>query len=579
MRSCVVGESVKLDDVIAEVQDTYGEIVDNSDYPFCYSPASILVLGLEAAKFYQSRNGDKRSVADIIEPRQRDMLVSSAVGKSSDVEELYDIEELYDVETGIFSSYSDSKGWLIDIEGIDYNLCSKVRQSCGLSGPYDEITVIEFLNYLGLVSPDDIDNYGQIKEMVFLEIESSIYSRDKDKLRQLNNFLRSDIPIDFFDFQIDYFTEIFINVYKDRIAEEGLNKEILEEISVFEKRFGEFDTAQKDELCKDVSLYLLGMVNNDELSSFITNLDAIRKYSGVMPNGSKNFLKKYFEKQLLKDTPGSEEIKNMRKAYELYMSDVSDIDETGESFTDFLSISEYSDTYIRDMKERMISQAVLLMQKVDNKSPGFKILKDYIQLYELFFDDENERTWKSVQYSVRQTVFDSVSETEDLFGSDYVFTWDDVLAKMKAFAGVYPDSGGASEELLAEFKYLVKERALDEAENLNVDSLGFLRDVLKDKELIDSFESNFSEWYQMRIMEHGDIGESGFLKTARRYNEVFGEYPSDFYGEFQDTLVGDLRLCVDAYGDGAFHLNPELNASIKSVKWLLMALKEGEKIL
>ncbi|NOQ38073.1 hypothetical protein GQ472_04245, partial [archaeon] len=53
------------------------------------------------------------------------------------------------------------------------------------------------------------------------------------------------------------------------------------------------------------------MINNDELSSFITNLDAIREYSGGLPKGSKKFLKKYVEKQLLKDTLKSEEIKEM----------------------------------------------------------------------------------------------------------------------------------------------------------------------------------------------------------------------------------------------------------------------------
>ncbi|MCK5062815.1 MAG: hypothetical protein KAR23_02710 [Candidatus Aenigmarchaeota archaeon] len=561
MMSCVVGEpGVKLDSVIADVKSTYDEIVDDPYDSFCYSPASILVLGLEAANFYQNQNGDGKSVADILEPRQKDKLISSAV------------------EAGLFSSYSDSKGWFIGFGGVDYNLCSKIKQSCGLSGSYDEITIIEFLNYLGLVNPEDIDNidnYRRIRNNMYLDM-SSLLSGDQDDFRQLSNFLKSEIPINFLDDQIDYFTEDFINQYKDRISEEGLKSEIIDEITVFEKRFGELDTVQKDELCKDVSLYLLGMVNNDELSSFITDLDAIRKYSGVMPEGSKDFLKKYFNKQLLKETLESEEIKNMRKAYELYMSDVSDIDGIGQSFVDLLSVSDYSGTYIRDMKERMISQAVSLMQKVDNKSPGSKILKDYIQLYELFFDEENERTWKSVQYSVRQTVFDSVSETEDLFGSDYVFTWDDVIAKMKAFAGVYPDSGGASEELLAEFKYLVRERALDEAEHLKVDCLGFLRDVLKDKELTASFESKFEEWYGMKYRSYEDIGESGLLKTARRYNEVFGEYPYDFYGEFQNTLVGDLKLCVDAYEDGGFHQNMELDANIRSLKWLLMALKEGE---
>ncbi|NOQ38074.1 hypothetical protein GQ472_04250 [archaeon] len=239
MKSCVVGVSgVTHDDIIEEdVRSTYNEIVDNS---FNFSSPYILVLGYEAAKFYQNQNGDKRYVADIIEPSKRDKLISSAV------------------DAWIFSSYSDSKGWLIEIDSTYYNLCSKVKQSCGLSGPSDEISIIEFLNYLGLVNPDDtdnIDNYRQIRNIVFLEIQSLPCYIDSDNFRQLNNFLRSEIPIEFLPDEINRLTEIFIDVYKDRISEEGLNKEILDEISVFEKRFGEFDTAQKMN-CAKIQLYI-----------------------------------------------------------------------------------------------------------------------------------------------------------------------------------------------------------------------------------------------------------------------------------------------------------------------------------
>ncbi|NOQ37524.1 hypothetical protein GQ472_01420, partial [archaeon] len=304
-------------------------------------------------------------------------------------------------------------------------------------------------------------------------------------------------------------------------------------------------------------------------------LDAIREYSGGLPKGSKKFLKKYVEKQLLKDTLKSEEIKEMHKAWELYMDAESDNDESGKSFASLLSLYADDFNYIGAVKERMIYQAELLIQRVDEKSPDSKNLKDYLELYELFFVEESERA--DMQNYIREEVFDSVFETEIVpFSIDYKFTWDGILAKMKAFAAVYPDSGGASKELLTEFKGHVKTRILDEAEQLNVDSLGFLRDVLKDKELIASFESNFSEWYGMKYRSYEDTGESGLLQTARRYNEVFGEYPSDFFDEFQDTLVRDFKLCVDTYGDGGLHLNRELDANVREVKLIMKELKDGE---
>ncbi|MCK4808117.1 MAG: hypothetical protein KAS90_00695, partial [Candidatus Aenigmarchaeota archaeon] len=171
---------------------------------------------------------------------------------------------------------------------------------------------------------------------------------------------------------------------------------------------------------------------------------------------------------------------------------------------------------------------------------------ELVSLYDLMFNKEDLRD------KVVAEVTDSVSRKK-VSGSGekletYKSSWKTIETEITEIRNFYEDINFAdtgTEEGKA-FRESARERILDEAGKGIVRGLCFWENELSgDEDIRSPFKDLYTQWYgsedTKQIMKSYNFRNIPLL-IAREYKTVFGDYPEEFYNDFQDKAVN----CLDS---------------------------------
>ena len=159
-------------------------------------------------------------------------------------------------------------------------------------------------------------------------------------------------------------------------------------------------------------------------------------------------------------------------------------------------------------------------------------------------EDLRDRVAAEVTDSVSRKKVSGSGETLERYQSD----WKTIETEMTKLRDFYPDINLAdtgTEEGKA-FLESARERILDEAGKGIVRGLCFWENELSsDEDIRSPFKNLYAQWYgsedTKQTMKNYNFRNLPLL-IAREYKTVFGDYPEEFYNDFQDKAVN----CLDS---------------------------------
>jgi len=546
LKSSDIIEAVKLyvDQLYLGKNEAKIVLADNID------ESSIYDLAGNAALFYKME--DDRTVAGCLDQFQKNGLINAALS------------------SGVFDSFYLYN--LVDDTGVGSSLYQEIRSSCRDLDDSDvdgRIYMYEFLSYLGLIDVEDFRNYGMIRDALYEDIISSLTGSASEVNEKIKHFFENSSLIEFTEEQKEKIIDCYISKQKTSIERYGFKNMFLKQLDDFEKHY-EINPSGKKRLYNSANNALRKERDSDTLNNFIYYFKNICKYFGNMPKKAEKSMMHYIVKLMSDDYLDSRDIVRFLLAQETYRDIGSDRpldklflldveEDIGvDVLIDLISKRDRSDgneghllsakTHKADIdvRQMMINQAMYIMgEKIYSKSlvDGKTVLEDYIKAFDLFFDKEDLREpLKNVviDYSVYE------SKNEDSSG-EYVNSWDTILARMTKLKDIFGINLIDKTEPIEErpfdavyFQNNVKRRILSELEEGDVDGISFWKEKMGLNDVSD-LEDKFLKFYNSAEKDYGAGASDGFLSIAKKYKRVFGKYPDEFFGGFQDKMVDALN--------------------------------------
>ncbi|NOQ38079.1 hypothetical protein GQ472_04275 [archaeon] len=540
---------------------------------------NIYDIAVNAALFYKMEKD--RTIAGCLDQFQRNGLVDAALSSS--------------LFKHFYSFYN-----FVDITGVESSAYQEIRSSCldlKDKSADGRIYIYEFLHYLGLIDIEDARNYGKIREALYEDIISSLADSGNEINKEIKRFFENSPLIEFTEEQKEEIINLYIDKQNISIERWGFKNLFLKQLVDFEQHY-EINPSGKKRLYNSANNALRKERDSDTLNNFIYYFKNICKYFGNMPKKAEKNLMHYIVNLMSEDYLDSRDITRFLLAQETY-KDISsdrpldklfllDVEEDIgiDALIGLISKRDRSDgngKYLLsakthkadiDVRQRMINQAMYIMgEAIYSKSTvdGKTVLEDYIKAFDIFFDKGDlKEPLKNVviDYSVNESKIKKVHGIEE---THYVNSWDTVLARMTKLKDIFGIDLVDKTEPIEDrqfdavyFQNSVKRRILSELEGGDVDGIFFWKDNMGFDDVSD-FENKFLKFYNSAEKDYGENRSDGFLYLAKKYERVFGKYPDEFFGGFQDKMVNVLNSLILCETDETFIPVKERYIAIHSI--------------
>ena len=528
-------EDIAPEDIIDNVKSNIDELfikTDTKGNPHRNSLDSgiIELFGLQNALFLK-KTDDGTKIADYLEPECKNALVYAAL-VSGCFKQFLDDWKLSD-GTDEINLYREIK--IHSLDPLDERT-KDVRDDTEGHGP---ILTYELLHYLGLTDREDTEIHNKLKDNIYCDI---IQLLDDHYFPIVDSFLKSSVDINFSEEQTDSIKEKYIQELIGSIKFRGFEKEYKDRIWILERELGKIEDTDKEKVYNAAVSYLLEKQISEYHGRFINQFKNILECFGKPPKEPKKHLKTVISKILFDNYLNVRDAAYLKSAQMLYQQiDGHKKDRDGSFFTG--KIGKNKGRYEReatDVKTEMEKHIIDALKKTTGA------FSELVSLYDLMFNKEDLRD------RVAAEVTDSVSRKK-VSGSGekletYKSSWKTIETEMTEIRNFYGDINFAdtgTEEGNA-FRESARERILDEAGKGIVRGLCFWENELSgDEDIRSPFKELYAQWYgsedTKQTMKNYNFRNLPLL-IAREYKTVFGDYPEEFYNDFQDKAVN----CLDS---------------------------------
>jgi len=587
-------ESKDIGSIIRAFKNTVDELFfvsEGMDRPYVdkIDESVIYTLGSSAASFYDAGGYD---IAQYLNPEQKEVLVDATV-KSG----LFSAFKPYssDEVDAINSSASD-EGWKVSLGEESFDLYNIIMSHCSLTGirykpeseTYGSIYVYEFMKWLNLIDQSDEENYDKFEEAIY---KGAIDVIDNQKKQVLDDFFRSSMALPGHKTDI---VNIYVDVQKSRLKNEGFNDEVFESLNFFDKYFG-LDSSKNKELYNTANRNLSTLVIPDNNHLFIPSLRNIYKYFGGFSKTMGAVLDVYISKKLKSGLTEQKDVIDVFTALGV-RSNISDtgyedtiipyLDKPFDNPDDLFKVLEdnrHSDELPENIKKSVLGYLKNYLKCIDNVDgrveanfTSIGAIGDYIDACRAFFGDGFDFM------VIKDSAVTSLKKGGG-WGS-YVNSWDSVA----------PLTETMSPDMKIHFWHdvfeEVKDRFYEELEIGDFDAVPFLNELMgPDTEpLKEALQRRYADSAGAVIFfdQYTDDSPFGFLSLVNNYRLVSGEYPGRFIEGFQnniggiiDGFISDVKDGSENYEDmqyGAEKISDALRLLGKPVLRLLPEL--GEKV-